>query len=662
MTVKTKDIFNVVKYLGPNWIFFRLRYALAQRFGSHERRMPLANWQEINDYDENPAALALIPSHFSKNQIEQLLRWDNYGAAKESVITQAEAVLQGEFFLFSHHRKHLDYPPDWHKNAMTGEVFARGCHWSRIHDFGNGDIKCVWEMSRFPWAFALARAYGRTGDERYAEGFWELFENWLENNPPNEGVNWKCGQEATFRLIAAAFARKVLSFSKATTQARLAIWRKFVAFTGQRIAGNIDYALSQNNNHGISECIGLITVARLLPGLPEAGAYLVQASQNLLRQLDTLVYQDTGFSQHSTVYHRVVVHTLIWYLAIEKAVGNIPEKPIIDGAMRALHFLVGITDLQTGLAPLHGSNDGANILPLSSSNYLDYRSALVGLAALLNIEIPVPAGLHDETLLWFSQSLPEEEAAGTAARDFSAEQSGWNILVHTHSRLFCYAPTEFKHRPAQADLLHCDIWWHGLAITRDPGSFSYNSSGRFSSGFDSTAVHNTVTVDNTDQMHKFSRFLYLPWPACKVVRQPGDQELKTTHDAYRDRNVQHTRTIQRLPGDQWVIYDHLDNFKFTRQEHFFQLHWLLADFPYTFSEDSARIVLHTPAGDYCLQVLTKQRDFQCDLVRADQHSDRGWWSPYYYHAEPALSFRLTTGGFSLQIHSIFTPGSGENLT
>src|SRR6185312_2792000 len=101
------------------------------------------------------------------------------------------------------------------------------------------------------WAFALTRAFARTGEAKYAEVFWRLFADWCTRNPPNRGPNWMCGQESTFRLMAVVFAAEGLGVPPAQRE-QLA---RFVVATGRRIAANLDYALSQKNNHGVSECV-----------------------------------------------------------------------------------------------------------------------------------------------------------------------------------------------------------------------------------------------------------------------------------------------------------------------------------------------------------------------------------------------------------------------
>lgn len=104
-----------------------------------------------------------------------------------------------------------------------------------------------------------------TGDERYPDAFWRLVEDWAVHNPPQLGPNWKCGQEAAFRLMAWCFGLYGFSQSPHTSPERVSQLGCMVAITAERIEGNIAYALSQNNNHGISEAAGLFTAGILFP-------------------------------------------------------------------------------------------------------------------------------------------------------------------------------------------------------------------------------------------------------------------------------------------------------------------------------------------------------------------------------------------------------------
>lgn len=406
---------QLLTHLGLGWVAFRLRYALRKKSGALIRRAPAGSWTEAGA----AKAIGREPALFQEKV-----------KVGEGCVTEAEAILSGRFRLFSHHEKETGFPPLWHRNPLTGQTAPADVHWSRIGDFGSGDIKGVWELSRFPWAWPLARAYRRTGDERFAEGFWELFENWLACNPPNRGANWMCGQEATFRLIAATFARHVLAKANATTPARVAKFQEFVRATARRIAVNLDYALSQSNNHGVSECLGLITSAVILPDVVESGAWQATGLRALKQQLDALVYPDGGFAQHSATYHRVLLHDLLWGVALLRSTDREVPAWLTDAAQRALGFIDALITPATGRVPLYGANDGANILPLADADYLDFRPVVQAGFAVLHGTRRFPPGPWDEAADWLAPGWQRVE--GRRMTD-----GGGRTADHgTHGRIF----------------------------------------------------------------------------------------------------------------------------------------------------------------------------------------------------------------------------------
>ena len=69
----------------------------------------------------------------------------------------------------------------------------------------------------------------------------------------------------------------------------------------------------------------------------------------------------------------------------------------------------------------------------------------------------------------------------------------------------------YTRRPFQADQLHVDLWWQGINLARDAGTYLYNGPPPWNNGLAGTAVHNTVTVDHHDQMRRAGRFLWVDW-------------------------------------------------------------------------------------------------------------------------------------------------------
>ena len=70
-----------------------------------------------------------------------------------------------------------------------------------------------------------------------------------------------------------------------------------IAITAERIAANFDHALSQGNNHGISEAVGLYTAGALFPEFNAAEAWKQRGHAALESEGRTLIYDDGAFAQ-----------------------------------------------------------------------------------------------------------------------------------------------------------------------------------------------------------------------------------------------------------------------------------------------------------------------------------------------------------------------------
>ena len=620
---------------------YRALYAWRRKSGALRRATPMIRW--------NAVPLAPLALHFRKPP-----RIVNERGAS-AAIEEADKILTGEFQLFSFHRVQAGFPPDWQADQLAAkreERRAKGCelgaeklpHWTSISDAGVQDIKGVWELSRFPWAFALARAYATTQDPRYQDAFWKLFADWCARNPPNAGANWMCGQESTFRLMAVLFAVEAMGLPKEETE-RLT---RFVVATGQRVAANLDYALSQKNNHGISECVGLITAAIVLRDQPQADRWLRLGLSKLQAQFSELIYPDGSFSQHSLIYHRVLLHDLVWVASrLRHAQQEVPEW-LQGAARRALDFLIAITDSETGEAPLFGSNDGANILPLAEAEYLDMRPTIQMAAALFGEALPLPIGPWDEAAEWMAGSLTEMKRVNWPVKPplWQAEVGGYAQLTAKRDRLFLRCPQRFRHRPAQADMMHVDIWLDGQAIAEDGGSFSYNSTERFKD-LSQARYHNGLTIDGLEPMQKLSRFLYLPWPRGTVeVIEPvaksqelgagSDEqratELRVAHDGYAALGVTWRRSVSQRPDGGFVVRDSVTGARGRR----LTWHWRLSGLSWKMPQSEVQSVTSDKAKIHWHGF----EDVSARLVTADEKTAWGWRSTHYAAVTPVTALLI----------------------
>jgi asparagine synthase (glutamine-hydrolysing) len=671
---------NLARTLGPGWIAYRAKHAAQLRAGVIERRMPATSWGEVSLVTElsdpslaEPDAYLTYrreqapPFFFSTKDRETfaplLCAWDTPDA---SPIGAADDVKRGVFRYFSRASHELGESPAWHRNAITGQAPAADRHWSRLDDFSSGDIKVIWEPNRFAFSYDLARAYWRTGDDEYPERFWRLVESWRDGNQPLCGPNWKCGQETSFRVMAWCFGLYAFLDAPAATPGRVAMLAEMVALSGHRIEGMVEYALSQQNNHGVSEGMGLWTIGSLFPELRRSSAWRERGRAILERLGQELIYEDGSFSQHSLNYHRVMLHDYLWAIRLGELHGRTFSQALYQRIAKAGDLLHQLQDEVTGRVPCYGANDGALVLPLDNCDYTDFRPVIQGARYLTTRARMYDDGPWDEDLLWlFGADATSARVNAPARRDLRADAGGYVTLRSKNGFAFTRCAT-FRHRPSHADMLHIDLWWRGHNIAVDPGTFSYNSPAPWDKGLSSTVNHNTVTVDGRDQMDKAGRFLWLPWARGKqthdVTSETGYLSYwEGEHDGYQrlEHAVTHRRGILRIGDDHWLVLDDIRS----EGPHDVRLHWLLADAQYAEEEGSdlahrgqMKVSVPTPGGEYVVTVgcLTGQTRFS--VVRADGDSTRGWRSKYYLERTPARSLAAEISGRTAQFWTIFGPG------
>jgi asparagine synthase (glutamine-hydrolysing) len=582
----------------------------------------------------------------------------------QAVIDEADAILAGKWRYFSHTIYEVGFPPDWHLNPLTGRRLPTDRHWSQIGDFDDGDIKLVWEANRFSIVYTLARAYAVSHDERYPAAFWQLVEDWRARNPPMRGPNWKCGQEATFRVMAWCFGLYAFRESAHSTPERIATLTAMFAAHGARIAGNIRYAISQHNNHSVSEGVGLWTIGLLFPELKNAKRWRRRGKNIIEAELARQIAPNGDHVQRSTNYARLVLHDALWALRL----GELNEDGFSAEAYAQVELLTNwlrpLIDAENGQVPNYGANDGALILPLDSYEYGDFRPVLQASHWLTLNQRLFPTNMCDELTMWLFEPHPpppsplRREGERPTHLSFGRGAGGEGIyLLHSdHSRALLYC-ADYRGRPGHADQLHVDLWWYGVNIACDAGTYLYNGDPPWQNGLSGTSVHNTVTVDGRDQMTRVGRFLWLDWakgtvlPPLYEVERGSEGVRFAQHTGYKP--IIHRRTLASVGPDEWLITDELTD----QRPHNYRLHWLFADAPYTWDSEERRLTLHYPAGDYRVQidVTPAALDADISLVRADPESIRGWRSRFYADREPALSLAVTVHAPQVKFISRFAP-------
>ena len=254
--MNARTAIELVRHLGVGWAAYRAWYAVSQRAGVLRRRAPAAkSWDAITLAD-----LVRDPKHADPTAFRDRLEAEGgrflFGAAQRTRYAErlkqfdagvdpgwTEAKLAeisgGRLRYFSGSLVECGWPPRWAGWADGAPREVACDHFSQVNEFGHGDVKLIWEPSRFAFAYDLVRIYWRTGDERCAELFWKAVDDWRRHNPPNAGINWKCGQEAALRAMAWCFGVWGFAGSPHTTPHRAAALAVMLAGTARRIEANV---------------------------------------------------------------------------------------------------------------------------------------------------------------------------------------------------------------------------------------------------------------------------------------------------------------------------------------------------------------------------------------------------------------------------------------
>ncbi len=569
---------------------------------------------------------------------------------RASLLSEADEIVAGKFRMFGGEPVEIKLALPQPLQHWTAYETNHSLLSSFI--FPHIDIKFLWEPARFGWAFTLGRAYHLTQDNQYAESFWKYFEIFTASNPVHLGPHWMNGQEVAVRLLALVWAAQVFETAPASGPERRAALLQSITHHASRIPPTLVYAQSQNNNHLVTEAAALYVAGRTLKnrGWRNLGwKWLNWSFQNQISGYGEYI-------QHSTNYHRVMLQAALLADAVRDA--DWP-RATTQSLERAAHYLFSMLDPASGRTPNLGSNDGALILPLSVTPFNDFRPT-VQAAARAFLKTQMNAGVWDEMSLWLGLAPvqktydPEHYLA-----DHLRGQNSWAYL----------RASRFPSRLAHMDQLHVDLWWRGLNIAQDAGTYLYNAPAPWDNSLMSTRVHNTVMVDGCEQMTRGGRFMVLDWVnAFSRSRIEADQEVLGSVQAYHKgyRSVWHERTVTVFRDERWVVNDKLSAQPLSmknKAQHLYRVHWLLpdwkweiADIPKDIDAAGCDLRLLSPHGWVTVRLMADitivedhTEQFKLGLARAGElvwgdaevSPIDGWVSPTYGTKLPALSFSVT---------------------
>jgi len=594
-----------------------------------------------------------------------------------AAVTQADRVLAGEFDLLGYAGLRFADPNGdvrWSFDP-TNAVEAPQAFWAAI-DFLDpavaGDIKTIWELNRFQFAFDLGKAWLITGDERYAGEFFRLFRDWLAKNPPGIGINWCSSLELAFRSISWIWAHHFFLRSESYTPADAWELVRSLVLHARRIEAYLSYYFAPNT-HLLGEALGLVYTGIFLLEWPEAERWKNLGLRILVHESRKQIRPDGGYFEQATYYHR---YTLDFYqhLLILCGLNGIELPAELPARTERMAEFALYAMRPDGTLPMIGDADGGKALQLERCDVNDVRPALSTAAILFNRGDFAFAAqtLREETAWLLGADAVERFAAikpvapGKTSVHFP--DTGWFFLrsgwgndancLYFDAGPQGMGPSGHGH----ADMLGIEVVCHGRPVIVDTGTYLYASSPAWRDYFRGTAAHNTAFVDGEDQAIRVDTFKWtrLPNPVVHAAHIGDDLDfIDAEHDGYGrlENPVVHRRRVLFAKPEYWLV---IDSFRMTgNASHAFEIAFHLDSLNAVLDPDTLAVQTNDTGQPNCVivpaslaevETILKQRpgspgrkafagDLVAELLSPGERPPCGWISHNYGAKSPCTTVR-----------------------
>ncbi|MFD7292206.1 alginate lyase family protein [Streptomyces sp. NPDC059897] len=576
--------------------------------------------------------------------------------AVKRLVAEADRLMYGHAEFFGVVRDDL-VDPDWWYDPKTGRRAPFGYAFGVPYrdEETVGDIKQIWEPSRHQYLTRLAAAYAVTGDERYAERVAEHLRSWWAANPPLRGVHWISGIELGIRLLSWVWIRRLLDgwqgvydLFEDNPAAVNQIWHH------QRWLAAFPSRGSSANNHVIAETAGQFAASCAFDWFPSSQQWRTDALASLDRHLRSNTYLSGLNRELATEYHGLVLELGLAAVAEADAAGVPLPATVRVVLLRMTDALAAVVDNRLR-PPRQGDADDGHGLVLDGPGTDRWGSLLAtGEAVFGRLDWwPEVTGTDVRTPLLAALIKPAgltvRRPAGRAAHFADA---GLTILRGTGAsgEIWCRCdggPHGFLSiaAHAHADALSVEVRHDGVDVLADPGTYCYHGQPEWRSYFRSTAGHNTLELDGTDQSESGGPFLWTRHARTRVLEFGPDRWL-AEHDGYRPST--HRRRVELGAGsDELRIID-----KVTGPRRDVRLAFHLGPEVTAELEGNRALLTWTRDGEDRSAELDLPERLSWRAHRGETEPPLGWYSAGFGRKEPATTL----------IGSGFADGTGEFTT
>ncbi len=572
----------------------------------------------------------------------------------DGLVAAAEEICRSRFEFMG---KTFDFgggPIDWHLEPESGRSWPR-LRWNRfgLYDAdAPGDVKFTWELNRHQFWPTLGRAYWLTGDARYVEAWVRQVTGWLDDNPPEIGVNWRSNLEHAIRIVNWWIALAMFLPASQVPDELVCRIIGTMILKARHIVADLAYSrINMPNNHLLGDAMGLATMGLILSDLPEADGWRELGLDTLWTEAPRQIHPDGASFECAISYHRFVAYFYVWILRLCEQ-NRIAVPGVVRQRLEGMfEFVLHLRRADGGMPSIGDWDDGRTVV-LSEQSLDDFRPMLSTGAVLFGrSDMAWAAGGLDEETLWLlgpqageafdalEPAPPEETNRAFPDGGYYISRSDWSDRAH-------YAVV--RNGPfdshTHADLLNVEMAAFGQPIIVDPGTHTYNGPWAERTYFRSAGAHNGLIVDGQGQTFAHRLFRWLFPPTGRTLAWQTDPVLdyyEGEHDGFRrlpGRPV-HRRVVLSVRGEYWLVLDGLLGREWHGVELCLHFHPDL-----TVAHQDGLLLATGPNGVGASIATWSSEPLAVETVRGQPDPMAGWFSPGYGRKVPTTMARLTTSG------------------
>ena len=347
--------------------------------------------------------------------------------------------------------------------------------WKSTWEFADKSALWNFNLHFFEYLFSLVKAWKETGDKKYLDKTVQMIEGWIDGNPG--GSSPACASYTTALRIVTWISWYGYVCDELTGEFR----EKFLSSLHEQykyLSTHLEKDIL--GNHYFEDLKSLVLASIFF----KDEAVLKKALADFKAECKEEILSDGMHFELSPMYHKIIFEGMLRIAVALRGVGR-KDQEIESYLQPMLNVAYSFED---GLDRVPLFNDGGN-------NVAKSQDALVKTAGNLGYKPEFKGQLKDSGFYIFQKTI---------------DGHTWKLVVDAGQPGPKYIPGH-----AHCDAMSFELFCDGKPVVVNCGTYAYQCKER--SFFRSTAAHNTVMVDGTEQSQCWGAFRLAKRSSTKVL-------------------------------------------------------------------------------------------------------------------------------------------------